>query len=139
MSESIQPKRQYRRKSAEQAAAEAAPVEPASAASEPASTPRAPRLTPSEIFQLRLAEAEVRTAMAEKEAARLRRLYYLALIDPKGTVLAEEKRLGQKEIALREAQALFTALRARIGDRLKVDLNKCGLDVETGEVVVASA
>lgn len=138
MSEVVKPKRQHRRKSADRAATEAAPVDPAPVASEPASTPRTPRLTASEIFQLRLAEADVRASMAEKETARLRRLYYLALIDPKGTILAEEKRLAQKEAAVREAQARFAALRARIGGRLQVDLNKCGLDVETGEVVMPS-
>jgi hypothetical protein len=114
-------------------------VEPAPVASEPASTPTPPRLTTSEIFQLRLAEAEVRATVAETETARLRRLYYLALLDPKGTILAEEKRLGEKELSLREAQAKFTAIRSRIGSRLKVDMNKVGLDVETGEVVVTSA
>ena len=139
MSEVVKPKRQHRRKSADLAATEVAPVEPAPVASEPASTPTPPRLTTSEIFQLRLAEAEVRATVAETETARLRRLYYLALLDPKGTILAEEKRLGEKELSLREAQAKFTAIRSRIGSRLKVDMNKVGLDVETGEVVVTSA
>jgi hypothetical protein len=145
MSEHIKPKRQYRRRQKSTVESEtvlSASGESVPAASEPAlSTTPAPapvplRLTASEIFQLRLAESEVRAATAEKESVRLRRLYYLALLDPKGTILAEEKRLAEKDRALREAQAKFSVLRERAGKRLGVDMNKAGVDVETGEVVV---
>jgi hypothetical protein len=145
MSEHNKPKRQYRRRQKSpvvSATESSASMESASVASEPAPSipsPTPPRLTSVEIFHLRLAETEIRAALAEKEAARLRRLYFLALIDPKGTVLAEEKNLGQKERALREAQAKFAALRERVGKRLNLDMSKAGIDVETGEVMVPSA
>ena len=106
-------------------------------ASEP--VPSAPRLTQNELFQLRLAEMEVKMAHAEKETTRLRRLYFLSTLDPKGTVLAEEKRMSEKEAALQAAKSKFSALRTRISTRLNVDMSKAGIDMETGEVMVPSA
>jgi hypothetical protein len=114
-----------------------ASAEPIPVASE--SVPSALRLTQNELFQLRLSEMEVRAATAEKEASRLRRMYYLSTIDPKGTILAEEKRMAEKDAALQAAKAKFSSLRTRIGTRLSVDMNKAGIDVETGEVMVPSA
>lgn len=141
MSENTKPKRQYRRRKSPVVSAteSSAPVESVPVASEPAPPVPAgpPRLTAHEIYQIRLAEAEIRTALAEKDAARLRRLYFLALLDPKGTVLAQDKKLAEKEALLREAQNRFKTLRAKVGNRLGVDMSKAGIDVETGEVMVA--
>jgi hypothetical protein len=154
---SSKPKRPYRRRklpAVEESTVVSAPSEPIPAASESvltetpapvASEPPTPAgpartfLTAHELMQLRLAEADVKSATAEKETARIRRLYFLALLDPKGTILAEEKKMAKKDSELKSAKDKFALIRLRLGHKLKVDFNKVGIDPETGEIVLPPA
>jgi len=135
----IKKKRPYRRRKSVESSApivsESAPAE----AGSPEAGPRPLMMTGSELLQMRLAQAELRTALAEREAAKLRKLFVLAKIDPKGVVEKQEKVIAERDSSLKEAQQKFSMLRLRIGTRLGVDLESCGIDVETGEVVPRTA
>jgi hypothetical protein len=104
--------------------------------SENAATPPAPpMLAQDEIFKMRLYEAEMRAAKAEAETARIRKKWILALLDPKGTVEAEEKRIQKWLDASKEYFKKYELTKAHASMRLGIDLNKCGFDPETGTVV----
>lgn len=126
MTEEIKPKRKYRHKAEP---AEAAPV----AGDVPAGPPM---LTQSELSQLRIFELEAKAARAEAETCRLRKKYFLALLDPKGTVEAEEKRYNLWLSETKEFARKHETLMARISMRLNLDLSKCAFDTETGVVMV---
>lgn len=114
----------------------AAPEMPVVASPEPvAEEPAIKMLTRDELYQLRLLEAEVRASRAESETCRLRKKWMLALLDPKGTVEAEEKRQERWAKEARDNAQKYETLKARISMRLNVDLNKAGFDPETGLVV----
>jgi hypothetical protein len=126
MTDEIKPKRKYRRKD-----------EPVMAAAEGADAPPGPpMLTQSELAQLRIFELEAKAARAEAETCRLRKKYFLALLDPKGTVEAEEKRQNSWLSEAKEFALKHETLMARISMRLNLDLSKCAFDTDTGVVMV---
>lgn len=136
MSDEHKTKRKYTRKphQAESIEARMAAVEMDS--TPPPAEPNVPlMLTQDELFKLRLFESELRAARAEAETCRMRKKWILALLDPKGTVEAEEKRY---ERWLAEAKAYagkYETMKARASMRLGIDLSKCGFDTDTGVVV----
>jgi hypothetical protein len=125
MTDEIKPKRKYRRKDE--------PVEADPSVDAPAGPPM---LTQSELAQLRIFELETKAARAEAETCRLRKKYFLALLDPKGTVEAEEKRYNSWLNDAKEFARKHETLMARISMRLNLDLSKCAFDTETGVVMV---
>lgn len=102
----------------------------------PERPPGPPMLTQAELAQLRIFELEARAARAEAETSRIRKKYFLALLDPKGTVAAEEKRLASHMETAREYARKHETLMARVSMRLNLDLSKCAFDTETGVVHV---
>jgi hypothetical protein len=133
------PKRQYRRRKV--AAPELESIPAAESIAPVAEAPKAPEgpktllMTGNELTQMKLAQAELRIALAEREAAKLRKMFILAKIDPKGVVEKQEKNIEEKDEALKAAQHKFTLIRIRVGGRLGVDMAQCGFDPDTGEVV----
>ena len=126
MTHEIKSKRKYRRKD-----------EPVQAASGDVDAPVGPpMLTQSELAQLRIFELEAKAARAEAETCRLRKKYFLALLDPKGTVESEEKRHNSWLNDAKEFARKHETLMARISMRLNLDLSKCAFDTETGVVMV---
>ncbi len=133
------PKRQYRRRKAIAAQVESIPeTESIPAVEESPKAPEGPKtllMTQNELFQMKLSQAELRIALAEREAAKLRKLFVLAKIDPKGVIEKQEKTISEKESGLKAAQQKFALIRTRVGARLGVDMTTCGFDPDTGEVV----
>ncbi len=93
-----------------------------------------PQLTQAELFLLRMAQTELRAAQSEAEASKFRRLYILALLDPKGRVLAEEKTGAAAAQAVKDASAKYVGTLQRASKRLGLDLSKCSFDADTGQV-----
>lgn len=119
--------RKRKQKQAEEVAA-VAPVEVAP-----------PQLTQRELYELRLAEAEIRCAQKEIEASKFRRLYILALLDPKGRVAAEEKAHDAALKNVQETRRRYQNIQILAGKRLSLDLSKCSFDADTGVVIPDSA
>ena len=92
-------------------------------------------LRPDELHKMKLYEVEARAAQADAETSRIRKKYFLAILDPKGTVEAEEKRQEKHLQKAKEWAKKHELLIAHISMRLGVDLKKCGFDPETGVVV----
>lgn len=93
-----------------------------------------PQLTQAELFLLRMAQLELKAAQSEVEASKFRRLYILAMLDPKGRVLAEEKSGKAADAAVKDAQAKYLGTLQRASKRLQMDLSKCSFDADTGQV-----
>ena len=129
----VKQKRKYSRKSPAPVVAEDASVSVAAPSAE--TPPGPPMLTQDELFKLRLFESELRAARAEAETCRMRRKWILALLDPKGTVEAEEKRQEKWVTEAKSFAAKYEAVKARASMRLGIDLNQCGFDTDTGVVV----
>lgn len=98
-----------------------------------------PQLTQRELYELRLAEAEIRCAQKEIEASKFRRLYILALLDPKGRVAAEEKAHEAALKNVHETRRRYQNVQLMAGKRLGLDLSKCSFDADTGVVIPDSA
>ena len=98
-----------------------------------------PQLTQRELYELRLAEAEIRCAQKEIEASKFRRLYILALLDPKGRVAAEEKAHDAALKNIQETRRRYQNVQVMAGKRLGLDLSKCSFDADTGVVIPDSA
>lgn len=113
-----------------------APVEETVAVEVPVAPPQ---LTQRELYELRLAEVEIRCAQAKIEASKFRRLYTLALLDPKGRILSEEKARDSALTEYQEARKKYEQVRNIAGRRLSIDLNKCSFDADTGVVIPDSA
>jgi len=128
MSEEVSKPKRGRRKSV------VADAEPVVVAPEQPAGP--PMLTQAELSQLRIFELEARAARAEAETNRIRKKYFLALLDSKGIVTKEEKSQERHEADAREFAKKHQLLMARISMRLNLDLSKCAFDTETGVVHV---
>lgn len=102
----------------------------------PEQPPGPPMLTQSELSQLRIFELEARAARAEAETSRIRKKYFLALLDSKGVITKEEKRQEKHEAEARDFAKKHQLLMARISMRLNLDLSKCAFDTETGVIHV---
>jgi hypothetical protein len=138
-------KRQYRRKaSADTLEARVEAVELVDAvqpemAAAPSAPPAPPMLTQEELFKIKLYQVEAQRAAAEAETARMRKKWILALIDPKGTVAAEEERVEKWKNEARTFYSRYELVKERASKRLGIDLKDCGFDPETGLVVPNSA
>lgn len=135
-------KRKGGRRKAEPVEAVEAPVVPTvdapapAPAAAPAPSSQPLMLTQAELSKMKLFEAEARAARADAETCRIRKKYFLALLDPKGTVLKEEERQEEHLKKAREFAKKHEIVIAHISMRLGVDLKECGFDPETGVVVV---
>lgn len=137
MSEETKTKRKYTRKvhAAESIEARMAAVEHDEQPVQNDGPPPPPMLTQAEIHKLRLFEAEARHSRAEAETCRMRKKWILSLLDPKGTVEAEEQRQEKWLASAREFAKKYELAKAHASMRLGLDLDKCGFDPETGLVV----
>lgn len=101
------------------------------------SAPAAPlRVSLSDLWEMRLAQADKRTAEAQAEAARMSRLYVLAKIDAKGHVLAIEKRLEDAKKAVEAAENRALIAKKRMEGALGRPLTGLAIDPDSGEVQV---
>ena len=137
MSEEIKTKRKTLRRSAHLAESTEARVAAVEMDSVPpaAAEPVPLMLTQEELFKLRLYEADARHAKAEAETCRVRKKWILALLDPKGTVTKEEERMDKWSATSRDNFKKYENAKSHISMRLRIDLNQCGFDTETGLVV----
>lgn len=129
-------KRTYRRKAAPVEASPAAiPVEPATGVvhSQPAALPS--RVALSDLWEMRLAQADKRTAEAQAEAARMSRLYALCKLDPKGIVLGIEKKLEGANKAVEAAENRALIAKKRMEHALGRPLTGLAIDPDSGEVI----
>lgn len=98
-----------------------------------------PQLTQRELYELRLAEVEMRCAQQQIETSKFRRLYILALLDPKGRIAAEDKNRDDALSSMSGARKRYEQVRNNASRRLNLDLAKCSFDADTGVVIPDSA
>lgn len=112
-------------------------------------TPPTGRVSLNDLWAMRLAKADQRTAEVEKklaqakaEAARMARLYALLKLDPKGIVLGIEKQRSDAEAAEKAAEkAIEKAENAALiaKKRMEASLGRpmqgVAIDPDTGEVL----
>lgn len=113
--------------------AKVAPVEPAPVAA--ASAPPVDRVKLSDLWSMRLAQAEKRAALAEADAAKFRRLYALRVLDPKGTILAIESKLDEAKKSAERAENRELVAKKRMESDIGRSLANLAIDPDTGEVV----
>lgn len=101
---------------------------------QPAPAP-ANRVALSDLWEMRLAQADKRTAEALQEAARMSRLYILAKIDPKGLILAVEKKLDDAKKAVESAENRSLIAKKRMEFTLGRSLTGLAIDPDSGEVI----
>lgn len=115
-------------------------------AGEAASVPM--RVSLNDLWAMRLAKAEQKTAEVEKklaqaqaESARMARLYALAKLDPKGIILGIEKQRDQAQTAEKAAEKAIEAAENRsllAIKRMEAALGRpmrgLAIDPDTGEV-----
>ena len=107
----------------------------ASEAVEPISEAAPPQLTTRELYELRLAEAEFRASQNLAEAARLKRLYVLAILDPKGRVAAAEKERESALASVGEAKKRYEQIKSTAFARLGLKASAVtGFDADTGVI-----
>lgn len=94
-----------------------------------------PQLTTRELYELRLAETEFRASQNLAEAARLKRLYVLAILDPKGRVAAAEKERESALVSVSEAKKRYEQIKAAAFSRLGLKASAvAGFDADTGVI-----
>ena len=93
------------------------------------------RVSLSDLWEMRLAQADKRTAEAQQEAARMSRLYILAKIDPKGLILAVEKKLDDAKKATESAENRSLIAKKRMEFALGRSLTGLAIDPDSGEVI----
>lgn len=94
------------------------------------------RVSLSDLWAMRLAQAEKKTAEAEMEAARMSRLYILAKLDPKGLVLGIEQKLEAAQKAVEAAENRSLIAKKRMEHVLGRSLTGLAIDPDSGEVQV---
>lgn len=117
---------------------EVAPVEtvaePVVAPAQKPAPARPTHIDLSAFWQMQHAAMEAKLRNAEAEAARLRKLYILAMIDAKGRVTAQEKAQDeakkQAEVAENRRISLMRSLERRLG----CELSSVGIEPNTGEI-----
>ena len=116
---------------------EAAPVVVVAVEEAPLVAAPAPanRVALSDLWEMRLAQADKRTAEAQQEAARMSRLYILAKIDPKGLILAVEKKLDDAKKATESAENRALIAKKRMEFALGRSLTGLAIDPDSGEVI----
>lgn len=98
----------------------------------PASLPM--RVSMADLWEMRLAQADQRTAEAKADAARFQRLYALSKLDPKGIVLGIEKKLEDSRKALESAENRALIAKKRMEHTLGRSLAGLAIDPDSGEV-----
>ncbi len=98
-------------------------------------TARPTRVDLSDLWVMRLAQQEKRAALAEAEVARISKLYVLQAIDPKGRVLALEKKQATAQHQAEQAENRALLTRKTIEGKLGRKLEGLSIDPETGEIV----
>lgn len=96
---------------------------------------RPTRVDLSDLWAMRLAQQEKRAALAEADVARISKLYVLQAIDPKGRVLALEKKLATAQHQAEQAENRALLTRKTIEGKLGRKLEGLSIDPETGEIV----
>ena len=142
MPEEVKKKVRKPRKKAEVAAV------PAPSVSAPA--PKPLRVKMNDLWNMRLAqqekfaaEADQRTALQKAETQRALRLYFLAKLDPKGHILACEKKAenakAEAETAAKRAEKAenrVLLMQKRMEDTIGRPVKNLGIDLDTGEVIL---
>lgn len=83
---------------------------------------------------MRAAAAEVKQREAEAETARLRKLYILALIDPKNRIADQEKAIDAAKKAGEAAENTRINIMRGLERQLGCSLSSVGIDPTSGEV-----
>lgn len=111
-----------------------APVEAAPIVEE-VSDPLPPtKVNLSDLWEMRLAQQEKRAAEAEAETARVTKLYVLLALDPKGRVLALEKKQAAAKHLAEKAETRALLAKKRIEGTLGRSMTGVAIDPETGEI-----
>lgn len=109
----------------------AATVEPAaSSAADPVN-----HVKLSDLWAMRVAQAEKRAALAEAEAAKFKRLYALRVLDPKGTILGIEAKLDEAKKSAERAENRELIAKKRMEADIGRSLVNLAIDPDTGAVV----
>lgn len=95
---------------------------------------RPSRISLSDFWQMRAAAAEVKQRAAEAEAARMKKLYILALIDPKNRVSDQEKAIDTATKAGEAAENTRISIVRSLERQLGCALSSVGIDPFSGEV-----
>jgi len=129
-------KKTYRRKAApvEASTPAAMPIEPATGVVDSVPAPLPMRVSLSDLWEMRLAQADKRTAEAQEEAARMSRLYALAKLDPKGIILGIEKKLDDAKKAAERAENRSLIAKKRMEHALGRSLAGLAIDPDSGDV-----
>lgn len=90
----------------------------------------------SDLWAMRFAQQEKKTAEAQADAARMQRLYVLAKIDPKGLVLGIEKKLDDAKAAVEAAENRALIAKKRMEHALGRQLTGLAIDPDSGEVQI---
>lgn len=111
-------------------------VEPATgiADTQPPAPQPVTRVALSDLWEMRLAQSDKRTAEAKAEAARFQRLYALAKIDPKGIVLRIEQQLEEAKKEAEKAENRALIAKKRMEYSLGRPLTGLSIDPDSGEV-----
>lgn len=136
MPEETKKKRTTRRKAPVAVKATEAQVDASSASAPTAlAAPPAPmRVNLSDLWAMRLAQQERRAALAEAETARFKRLYALKVLDPKGTILAIEKKLEEAQKSAERAENQELIAKKRMEGSIGRPLARLAIDPDTGEI-----
>lgn len=111
------------------------PIEvPQEAAPEPVAAPL--RVSLSDLWEMRLAQADKRTAEAQLEAAKFSRMYALAKLDPKGIVLGIEKKLDSAKRDAEAAENRALIAKKRMEHTLGRPMTGLAIDPDSGEVQI---
>lgn len=89
-----------------------------------------------DLWEMRLAQQEKRAAEAEAEVARVSKLYVLLALDPKGRVLALEKKQDAAKHLAEKAETRALLAKKRIEGTLGRSMAGVAIDPETGEIAI---
>lgn len=92
------------------------------------------RVSLTDLWEMRLAQADKRAAEHKAEAARFQRLYVLAKLDAKGLVLGIEKALEDAKSAVERAENRALIAKKRMEHTLGRSLTGLAIDPDSGEV-----
>ena len=111
-------------------------VEPVALPADPMPESSPPkRVDLADLWAMRLAHLEKRAAAADAEVARISKLYVLLAIDPKGRVLALEKKIETAKHQAEQAETRALLAKKRIEGTLGRSMVGVAIDPDTGEIV----
>lgn len=99
-----------------------------------APTPK--RVDLKDLWEMRAGQLEKRAAEAEAEVARISKLYVLNILDPKGRVMALEKKLETAKRQAEQAETKALLAKKRIEGAVGRSLANVAIDPDTGEIIV---